>query len=1059
MSPYIKTVYSFIIMQKNMPFTKLSKLQASEISQEELKVQSYWKTTKIFEKTNEVRQDAKRFTYYDGPPFATGLPHYGHILAGTIKDVVCRYKLMQGYYVDRRFGWDCHGLPVESLVEKKFNVHGSQIPTEMGIDIFNEECRKVVFQCEDDWKATISRMGRWVDFERTYRTMDSSFMESVWWVFGQLFEKGLIYEGLKVMPFSTNLGTPLSNFEASLNYKEVDDPSIIIKFALRDEPDTFFLAWTTTPWTLISNLALTVSPSLEYLKIQDKQSGKFLVCAKARLKSLYKQEEDYEVIDSYMGKELEGKSYEPLFDYIAEQATENAYKVICADFVTLDEGTGIVHTAPAFGEDDFYACKNYGIDPVCPVDNSGCYTDGIGQWSGVYVKEADKLIVKDLKKRGLLFSQSTCRHRYPFCWRSDTPLIYRTVNTWFVAVEKIKDKLLASNEQIHWNPHHVKHQRFGKWLENARDWAISRNRFWGTPIPIWKSEDNDLLVIDSVAKLEELSGKKFNDIHRHFIDAEPIVYQGKTYYRIPEVFDCWFESGSMPYAQNHYPFENKEIVEQHFPADFISEGLDQTRGWFYTLTVLASALFEKPAFSNCNVFGIILAEDGQKMSKRLKNYPDPNVVFDQYGADALRLYLLDSPVVKGDDLCFSERGVDLVLKQLIIPFMNSYAFFSTYASIDEWKSHKKMEDVAKDCRQLDRWILSRLQSLKHGVNSSMDTYDLNGAVSPFVSFIQELTNWYIRRSRKLFWSSGMSEDKDNAYHILEHVLKELCQVAAPFVPFIAESIYQRLPSTNKESVHLTDYPTMDKAFVDKDLESQMAAVQVVASLGHSLRKEQQLKVRQPLASIFIASSDQNTLKWLEMNQKLICDELNVKKVEITENEDEFIHLSIRPNFRVLGKKVKSKMRQIQEVINSLDKEHILMLKNNSQIPVSCDGEEIFLQPEDVEIARQVKEGCVAATQGLISIALDTELSHELMLEGLARELVNKVNTYRKELGFEVTDRISICLTSTDLVDQMLKNHSDLVQREVLAVSIDTQITEGIEMNLNGEIIQIQLVKV
>ena len=705
------------------------------IDQRELDVLKLWQEKKYFEKSLEQRKNSKPFIFYDGPPFATGLPHYGHLLAGTIKDVIPRYKTMKGYHVPRRFGWDCHGLPVEQEIEKAFKLTGGPAIEEFGIAHFNEECSKIVQRFTSEWRNTVFRMGRWVDFDNTYKTMDLTFMESVWWVFKQLFDKGLVYEGYKVAPYSTKLGTTLSNFEASENYKEIDDPSLTVSFPLVEDPNTLLLIWTTTPWTLPSNLAIMAGPDIDYVKIKDHESGKDYILAQARLSANFPDAEKYTFEKTMKGKDLNGLRYQPAFPYFKDHAEKGAFRVILAPEVSTEDGTGLVHSAPAFGELDFFTCQREGIELVCPVDNNGLFTNEVPDYAGILVKDADKEIIRRLKKEGRVFKHETLRHRYPFCWRSDTPLIYKAVRSWFVAVEKIKDKMIANNEQIHWTPEHIKSGRWGKWIEGARDWNISRNRYWGTPIPLWRSADGDIIAIGSIFELEKRTKTKIKDLHRQHIDQLSFVENGKEYKRITEVFDCWFESGSMPYAQNHYPFENQKLFENNFPADFIGEGIDQTRGWFYTLHVLSNALFDKPAFKNVIVNGILLAEDGAKMSKRLRNYPDPVQVIHKYGADAVRLYMLDSPAVRGDDLWFAEKGVELILRQVILPFWNAYSFFVTYARIYNWEPKKTF---SKPDAMIDRWILSLLNRLIKEVEDGLDHYDLNKAVKPLVGFYRSV---------------------------------------------------------------------------------------------------------------------------------------------------------------------------------------------------------------------------------------------------------------------------------------------------------------------------------
>lgn len=1035
-----------------------------EISQEsfddrEKKILQFWQEKEMFEKSVQQRLGHPLFTFYDGPPFATGLPHYGHILAGTIKDVILRYKTMKGYFVPRRFGWDCHGLPIENEIEKNFGLSGASSIEKFGIGRFNEECRNIVLRYTEEWKAIVNRMGRWVDFNHTYRTMDKSFMESVWWVFKQLYqEKSLVYEGLKVMPFSAKLGTPLSNFEASENYKDIDDPSLTIAFQSRDDSNTYFLAWTTTPWTLISNLALMVNPIIEYVEIVDHATKRHFILASSRLSAYYKDPEQYCVLRTIPGAELEGKRYHPLFDYFFEHGSQQgAFRILLEDSISLDEGTGIVHSAPAFGEVDFYACQKVGIDPVCPVDNNGRFTEEVPEYQNLFVKDADKDIIRHLKQEGKVIQHGTCHHRYPFCPRSDTPLIYKTVKTWFVAVEKIKEKLLASNSEIHWTPPHVQYGRFGKWLEGARDWAISRNRYWGTPIPLWRAEDGELIALGSIQELEELTGTTINDLHRHFIDELTFEKNGKVFRRIPEVFDCWFESGSMPYAQNHYPFENRELFEKNFPADFIAEGLDQTRGWFYTLTVLSTALFNQPAFKNVIVNGLVLAEDGAKMSKRLKNYPDPIEVVQQYGADAIRLYLLHSPAVKGDDLSFSKGGVELILRQILLPLWNAYSFFVTYARISDWKP----APLPKELNQaIDQWAVSMLHRLIHEVELGMDEYDLALAVEPFVGFVDQLTNWYIRRSRRRFWEEKETPDQLQAFATLYHVLMELVKIAASYVPFMSEAIYQNLRTPEMPpSVHLCDFPKYQKERRCEKLEAEMDAVQTTVSLGHGLRKENKLKVRQPLSAAHLVSADSRVLSFLKDQQHLIAEELNVKKVTFSNDEKEFVSLKAKPNFRVLGKKVGRLMKSAQTAIEQLSQNQLQEFLDGNPLVIDLEGHAIPLTTEDIQVERIVHEGLIAANQGLITIALDTHLDEDLLLEGLAREIVNKVNTMRREAQFLVTQRIKLHMQTTDQVKVSFERFKEYICHEVLAVEVEFGPVAGKEWDLNGEPAVISMTKI
>ncbi|MBS0621760.1 MAG: isoleucine--tRNA ligase [Verrucomicrobia bacterium] len=1011
-------------------FEEVSKKTFPELEEEVL---AHWEKNSIFEKSLEARKTAPYFSFYDGPPFATGLPHYGHLLAGTIKDVVPRYKTMKGYYAPRRFGWDCHGIPIEHEIEKKLHLNGSGQIEAFGVANFNNECEAIVQRYVKEWRKIVTRMGRFVDFDQTWKTMDRPFMETVWWVFKQLWEKGDVYEGYRVMPFSTGLGTPLSNFEAGENYQEVDDPALTVAFELQEEKGTYLLAWTTTPWTLLSNLALMVGGETTYVKALQEGRDGFYILAEDRLFAY----PHFEVVERFKGSALVGKSYLPLFPYFRHL---EAFRVILGEEVSTSEGTGIVHAAPAFGEQDFYACRAAGIPLACPVDQNGIFTAEIPEYHGKFVKSADKEIIKRLKSSGALFEAATVRHRYPFCPRSDTPIIYRATSTWFVKVEQVRERLIAANEKTHWTPHHIKHGRFGKWLAQARDWNIARMRYWGTPIPLWRCGD-EVICIGSIAELEELVGEKVGDLHRHHIDPLTIERDGKRYVRIPEVFDCWFESGSMPYAQNHYPFENKEHTDRTHPADFIAEGLDQTRGWFYTLTVLSTLLFDEPAFKNIIVNGIVLAEDGQKMSKRLRNYPPVEEVINKYGADAIRLYLLSSPAVRADDLRFSEKGVELVMRQVLLPLWNAYFFLVTYARIYQWKPK-----LGPATLPIDRWIVSRLQKLILDVEEGMKDYDLSRAVEPFVGFVDQLTNWYIRLNRRRFWEG------EDAFPILYRVLVEVTKIAAPFIPFMSDAIFRAL--TDKESVHLADFPNYNQEERDEELEQAMEAVQTVTRLGHALRKMHKIRVRQPLQAVHIASNNQELLRILRGQAELIQTELNVHEVALQSDESQFVIRQAKPNFRVLGKKVGKEMRRAQEEIAAFGKEQIAALERGEAV----QGEVALYAPEDVEIERKVREGMEALNEGELTVILDTKLTETLEIEGLARELVSRISAMRREADLGYTDRIMLKIDTTERLQQAFHVHRNYITHETLAISVSFEKVEGEQEEIVGERCVIEMTK-
>ena len=996
----------------------------------------FWVRERVFQRSVEERSEEKRFTFYDGPPFASGLPHYGHLLASIVKDVVPRYWTMRGYRVERRFGWDCHGLPVENEVEQQLELKSRPDILEYGVSNFNEACRDVVLRYASEWERFIARVGRWVDWSNQYRTMDVEFMESVWWVFKTLWDKGLIYEGYKSLAYCPRCATPLSNFEVNQGYQQTQDPSVTVRFKVRDQEHVSILAWTTTPWTLPSNMGLAVGADIEYVRVHMKD-GEQLILAKERFKEVFKRSEDsIDRVEAQSVDELVGLQYEPLFPYFSSLSTEGAFRVVQADFVSTEDGTGIVHIAPGFGEDDYQLGQREGLPTVAPIDEDCCFIEEVSDYVGRFVKDVDRDIIRALRDSGKLLVESTIEHSYPFCWRCDSPLIYRAVSTWYVDVESVKDKMLKSNARIWWVPEHVKEGRFGRWLEGARDWAISRNRYWGTPLPIWRNEETgETICVGSREELEELSGRKVEDLHKHVIDDIEIAGKQGALRRVPEVLDCWFESGSMPYAQNHYPFENRELVDANFPAEFISEGLDQTRGWFYTLTVLAAALFNKPAFKNCIVSGMLLAEDGRKMSKRLKNYPEPTEMIDRYGADALRLYLLNSPALKAEELRLTEDGIKESLRSVIIPLWSSYYFFTMYARTDNWQPH---DDASQRCdNRLDRWILSELQTLLHDLNTEMEAYRLYRMVPAMVSFVDKLTNWYIRRSRRRFWKSEDDGDKAAAYATLYEVLVVFSKALAPVLPFVTEIIYQNLVRSHDaqapESVHLCEMPQADETMRDAQLEAQMELATRAVVLGRSLRAKHNLKTRQPLRRLFLLPPDDSARRDLQGMVPLLADELNIKEVVVIEDDAEFSEMSYRPNFRSLGPRFGKRMKEVGAFIGALDPAQIAALQAGKVLDVA-DGQ---ISMDDIDVQRQEKEGVVVAIDNNLGVGLDVQLDEELISECTAREFVNRVQNMRKDAGLDVADRIRIGVVGQPELESAVVLHRDYIALETLALEVDT----------------------
>jgi isoleucyl-tRNA synthetase len=1018
----------------------------------EEEVLAFWNENRIFERSVEQREGSEDYVFFDGPPFATGLPHFGHFVPGTIKDVIPRYHAMKGKRVERRFGWDCHGLPVENLIEKELGLDSKTDIERYGVPEFNEACRASVLRYTKEWRTIMTRAGRWVDFDHDYKTMEPDYMESIWWVVKSLWEKGLIYEGHYILPYCPRCSTVLSNHELALGgYKDVHDPAITIRFKVVSAPDglagladgrTYILAWTTTPWTLPSNLALCLGPDIDYVLVRDGQDRYLL--AESRLGAYYKENEMPEIVWRKKGSELKGIEYEPLFPYFASLREQNAFRTYLGNHVTTEDGTGVVHTAPGFGEEDHEVLKGTGVPTVCPVDAECKFTPEVVDYAGRFVKDCDKDIMDRLKSEGKLVKREQILHAYPFCWRCDHPLIYRAVGSWFVKIEPIKQKMLSANSKIRWVPGHIQTGRFGKWLENARDWAISRNRYWGNPIPIWRCDDcGKTVCVGSRAELKELSGQEPQDLHKHFVDK--ITWKcscGGTMRRIPEVLDCWFESGSMPYAQVHYPFENKEFFEKNFPADFICEGLDQTRGWFYTLTILAAALFDSPAFENCVVNGLVLASDGKKMSKSLRNYTDPVEVIDQFGADALRIFLMHSAVVKADDMLYSDEGVREVLRGILIPWWNAYSFYVTYANIDKIEPG---DAPVQAKNPMDRWILSVCETMVAGVTEALDAYDMQKAIAPIVDFIDALNNWYIRRSRRRFWRSGEDSDKSDAYATLNRVLLRLVLAAAPIVPFITDEIFRNLKRGDmKDSVHLADYPAYDERYKDEDLEWKMAVIRKAVSMGRALRYQHNLKIRQPLAAVHLVTRNPRERAVLLEMEEILRDELNVKEVIFREDEEELVEYQAKANFRVLGKELGKDMKAAAACIEKLTAHQIASVLEGATLEIEVAGKPVELTKDKLDIRRIEKENLRVVNDGTLTVALDALVTDELLKEGWVRDLVRGVQNLRKEAGLEVTDRIELVLFGTEALRAAYTDLQDYVKSETLALAVDWKEESGMQ---------------
>ncbi len=1012
----------------------------------ERRILADWEAAKTFEQSVSSRPGGdNEYIFFDGPPFANGLPHYGHLLTGYVKDVVPRYQTMKGRRVDRRFGWDCHGLPAEMESEKELGMSGRRAITEYGIERFNEHCRTSVLRYTKEWEDYVTRQARWVDFDNDYKTMDLPYMESVMWAFKQLWDKGLVYEAYRVMPYSWGAETPLSNFEIRLDdaTRPRQDPALTVAFTLdplpgapADEPETRILAWTTTPWTLPANLALAVGADIDYVMLE-LDGVRYVLSTNAR-ERYAAQFADATLIDSFTGASLVGRGYTPLFPYFADQP--HAFRVLAADFVGVDDGTGVVHIAPGFGEDDQRVSNENLIELVVPVNDEGRFTDDVPEWAGENVFDANPKIIRRLKELGRVVRHDTIEHNYPHCWRTDTPIIYRAMSSWYVEVTAFRDRIVELNQEINWIPDHVRDGAFGKWLANARDWSISRNRFWGAPIPVWRSDDPEYPRIDvygSIAELEADFGVTVTDLHRPFVDdlvrPNPDDPTGRSMMRrVPEVLDCWFESGAMPFAQAHYPFENKEWVDNN-TADFIVEYIAQSRGWFYTMHVLSVALFDRPAFKNCICHGVVLDEDGRKLSKRLRNYPDPEAVFETIGSDSLRWFLMASPILRGGDLRIDREGSGIsdTVRLVINPIWNAYSFFTLYANVDGYRAEYRADSP----QLLDRYVLAKTRELVDAVTARMDAYDLAGACTDITLYLDALNNWYIRRSRDRFWApaGGDDADKRNAYDTLYTVLHTLTRLCAPLLPFVTEEIYRGLTAAPSESsadatasIHLADWPDAHALPADHELGAAMDRVRDVCSTALRLREDAGLRVRLPLASLVVAGADTASLAGLT---HLIEDEVNVKRVELSADLAAHATFILRPNGKLLGQRLGKDMQNVFAGARSG------AWSSNDDGTVTVAGH--TLAPNEFELALESPDGVTAAAlrSNDAVVTLDVAITPSLEAEGLARDVIRLVQQARKDEDFVVTDRIRVWVDAPAKVVAALATHRESVQAEVLAVEL------------------------
>jgi len=1015
-------------MYKKVPTT----LNFVEREKETLK---FWKDNQIFEKSVQLRQGAPAYTFFDGPPTANGKPHIGHVLTRAMKDIIPRYKTMRGYDVLRKAGWDTHGLPVELEVEKELGLDGKEQIEQYGVIPFIQKCKESVWKYKGEWEVMSDRMGFWADMDNPYITYDNDYIESEWWALKAIYEKGLLYKGHKIVPYCPRCGTALSSHEVAQGYKEVKETSATVRFRVPDEENTYFLAWTTTPWTLPSNVSLCVNPDVTYayVRVDGKET---LIMAKDLIETVL-EGHDTEIIKEVVGRELEYKHYEPLFECTRKAAGgKDAFYVMVDDYVTTTDGTGIVHNAPAFGEDDYRVCKKYDLPFVQMVDSKGEMCGGT-PWDGVFVKKADPMVLKDLDERGLLFAAPRFEHSYPFCWRCDTPLIYYARSSWFIAMTKVKDRLIDYNRRINWIPETIKEGRMGNFLENVIDWGISRERYWGTPLPVWVCDKcGKIHVVGSRKELSELTGCDENvELHKPYVD--PLTWKcecGGTMRREPVVIDCWFDSGSMPFAQWHYPFENKDKFERRYPANFISEAIDQTRGWFYTLSAIAACLFDSPAFLNCIVLGHVQDKEGRKMSKHIGNVVDPWVLLDNQGADAVRWYFYTSSMPWLPNR-FSAEAVSESQRKYMGTFWNTYAFYILYADIDNFDPtrHKL---VRENLTPMDRWILSRLNTLMGRVEAYLDELKMTEAGREMQDFMDDLSNWYVRRCRERYWGKDMTPDKEAAYMTLYTVLKTMALISAPFTPFMSETMYQNMVRTvdksAPESIHLCDWPKKDESFIDPELEANMAAVLDIVVLGRSARNAANIKNRQPVASMYVQGK-----ALPDMYVSIIADELNVKEVKFVDDASSFISYRVKPQLKTLGPRYGKLLPKINQYLAGEGIGNAVVAAHNrgESYKFDIDGTEISLAAEDVLVSTEENAGFVTVTEHDLSVVLDTNLTPELIEEGFVREIVSKVQTMRKEAGFEVTDHIVLSHHGNSLIEGIFARHGAEIAADTLADSI------------------------